>query len=122
MPGDILATIALPASSVILGFLFPLAAGMTILGIIRGLVDSEWRMLIAGLLLAVGLVALGVFLRTWGTSLVTPDELAAVNRTASLVFTTVTPWGVIAGVVTVVVGLVQRYIGGALRRRRGADD
>lgn len=118
MPVDILATAALSASSVLLGFLFPLAAGLLILGIVRALVDREGRMLVAGLLLAVGVVAAGVVLRTWGAGLGAPEVLAAPTRTASLVFTVVTPWGVIAAVVLVGVGIVHRYLGGAIARRR----
>ena len=118
MPADILATVALSASSVLLGLLFPLAAGLLILGIVRVLVDREGRMLVAGLLAGIGIVALGVFLRTWGAGLGAPEQLVAANHTASLVFNVVTPWGVIATVVLVGVGIVHRYLGGAIARRR----
>lgn len=118
MPVDLLATIVLSASSVVLGLLFPLAAGLLIVGLVRGVVDGAWRPLAVGMLLSVGLVAAGVALRVWGGELGTPEELAGANRAAALVFTTVTPWGVIGSAVFVVVSLVRRYVGGALRRRR----
>lgn len=120
MPGDLIATIALPASSVILGMLLPLAAGLAIVGVVRGLVDFEWRMFVTGLLLSIGLVAAGVALRTWGAAQATPEQLPLANQTAAVVFTAVTPLGVILGVVLVVVALVRRYVGGAMERRREA--
>lgn len=111
---DVLVTIALSASSVLLGFGLPLAAGLAILGLVRGFVDNRWREFALGMLLVVGLVAAGVLLRTWGAGLVPAAELTAPNTTASFVFTAVTPLGVIVGAVLVVVGLVRRYVG---RRR-----
>lgn len=118
IPAGLLATITLSASSVLLGFLFPLAAGLLILGIVRVLVDREWRPVVAGLLASLAVVALGVFLRTWGAGLAAPEQLAAPTQTASLVFTVVTPWGVLAAVVLIGVGILHRYVGRALARRR----
>jgi hypothetical protein len=120
MPADLIATIVLPASSVLLGLLFPVAAGFLIVGLVRGVVDGAWRPLVGALLAAAALVAAGVALRTWGATLGTPEQLAGANATAALVFTTVTPWGVIASAVLVVVTLVRLYVGGAMRRRRDA--
>lgn len=120
MPVDLLATIALPASSVLLGLLFPIAAGLLIAGLVRGVVDSIWRPLVTGLLLSLATIALGVVLRTWAAGLGTPEQLASANQTAAIVFTTVTPFGVIGGAVLVVVSLLRWYVGGALERRRNA--
>lgn len=119
MPGlalddTVTATIALTASSVLLGLLLPLTAGIAIVGVVRALVDSEWRMLVAGLLLTVGLVAAGVALRTWGAGQAAPEQVALANQSAALVFTAVTPAGVVLGVVLVIVALVNRYV---VRRR-----
>lgn len=111
LPADLLATIALSASSVLLGLGLPLAAGLAILGLVRGFVEFSWREFVLGLLLTVGLVAAGVFLRTWGAGLVPPESLGTANSTASIVFTAVTPLGVVLGVLLVVVGLVRRYVG-----------
>jgi hypothetical protein len=120
MPGlgwdaQVIATIALSASSVLLGLLLPLAAGLTIVGVVVALVDRRWRMLVAGLLLTIAVVAAGVFLRAWGAQQAPPEQLALPNQTAAIVFTAVTPLGVVIGVVLVVVALVRRYVG----RRRG---
>jgi hypothetical protein len=110
MPGDLLATIALTASSVLLGLLLPLAAGIAIVGVVRAMVDREWRMLVAGLLLTIGLVAAGVWARTWGAQQAAPELVALANQTAAVVFTAVTPAGVVLGVVLVVVSLASRYL------------
>jgi hypothetical protein len=117
LPADLLGTIALSASSVLLGFGLPLAAGLAILGLVRGFVENRWREFVLGLLLVVALVATGVLLRTWGAGLVPVETLAVANSTASVVFTAVTPLGVILGAVLVVVGLLRRYVG---RRPRGS--
>jgi hypothetical protein len=117
LPADLLVTIALSASSVLLGFGLPLAAGLAILGLVRGFVENRWREFVLGLLLVVALVAAGVLLRTWGAGLVPVEALAVANATASVVFTAVTPLGVILGAVLVVVGLLRRYVG---RRPRGS--
>jgi len=116
MPADVLTTIALAASSVIFGLLLPLAAGLAIVGIVAALVDSEFRMLVAGLLLSVACVAAAVFLRTWGaqqvvSGAVTAEQLALANQTAAVVFTAVTPVGVVLGVLLGVVGILRRYVG-----------
>jgi uncharacterized membrane protein len=116
MPADVLTTIALAASSVIFGLLLPLAAGLTIVGIVAALVDSKFRMLVVGLLLTIAAVAVAVFLRTWGaqqvvSGAVTAEQLALANQTAAIVFTAVTPVGVVLGVVLAVVGLVRRFVG-----------
>jgi hypothetical protein len=117
MPSDLLATGVLSASSVLLGFFLPLGAALAIVGVVRGFVLFTWKTFVAGLLLVVGLVAAGVFLRTWGSSLgVEPAALAGANQTASLVFVAVTPVGVILGVVFVVVALVRL----AVDRRRSS--
>jgi|GEM_PF-6706843 len=122
MPGDLIAAVALPASSVMLGMLLPLAAGLTVIGLVRGFVELRWREFVVGLLLAIGLVAAGVALRTWGTAQASAEQLPSVNQTASVVFTAVTPLGVILGAVLVVVALVRRYVSGALARRREARE
>lgn len=119
VPGDVLATIALSASSVLLGFGLPLVAGLAILGLVRGFVEYTWREFVLGMLLVVGLVAAGVFLRTWGSELLPLGELGPANSTAAVVFTAVTPPGVILGVVLVVVGLVRRYVGRGRSSSRG---
>lgn len=111
LPADLLATIALSASSVLLGFGLPLVAGLAILGLVRGFVENRWRQFVLGMLLVVALVAAGVFLRTWGAGLVPASELGAANTTAAFVFTAVTPPGVVLGVLLVVVGLLRRYVG-----------
>ena len=116
MPAELIATIALSASSVLLGLLLPLGAGLAIVGIVRGFADAGWRTFLAGLLFTVGLVAAAVFLRTWGASLVGGEELGRVNGTAGIVFATVTPVGVILGTVFVVVALVRLVVD---RRRSG---
>jgi hypothetical protein len=118
LPADLLATIALSASSVLLGFGLPLAAGLAVLGLVRGFVELRWREFVLGMLLVVALVAGGVALRSWGAGLVEGSELAAANSTAAFVFTAVTPFGVILGVVLVVVGLVRRYVGRGRSRAR----
>ena len=105
MPADLLATVVLSASSVLLGFFLPLGAGLAIVGVVRGFADLGWRSFIAGLLVTVGLVAAGVFLRSWGSTLAV--DLGAANQTAGVVFTAVTPVGVILGVVFVVAALVR---------------
>ena len=110
MPGELIATVALSASSVLLGLLLPLGGGLAIVGIVRGFVEEAWRTFIAGLLLTVGLVAAGVFLRAWGGSLAMGEELGRANATAGLVFTTVTPVGVILGVLFVVAALVRLLV------------
>lgn len=120
MPADLLATIVLSASSVLLGLLVPIAAGFLIVGLVRGVVDGAWRPLVGGLLATITVVAAGVALRTWGATLGTPETLGGANGTAALVFTTLTPWGVIASTVLVVVTLVRLYVGGAMQRRRDA--
>jgi hypothetical protein len=117
LPAGVLATVALSASSVLLGFGLPLAAGLAVLGLVRGFVELRWREFVIGMLLVVALVAAGVALRVWGAGLVAGSsaesaaELGAANSTASFVFTAVTPFGVILGVLLVVVGLVRRYVG-----------
>ncbi|MGB3911709.1 MAG: hypothetical protein WBL06_14670 [Pseudolysinimonas sp.] len=111
LPAGVLATVALSASSVLLGFGLPLAAGLAVLGLVRGFVELRWRDFVLGMLLVVGLVAAGVALRVWGAGLVAGEELGAANSTAAFVFTAVTPFGVILGVLLVVVGLVRRYVG-----------
>jgi hypothetical protein len=110
LPLGLVATIALSASSVLLGFGLPLAAGLAIIGLVRGFGENSWREFVLGMLAVVGLVAAGVLLRTWGGGLVPAAELGAANSTASLVFTAVTPLGVILGVVLVVVALLRRYV------------
>lgn len=115
LPAGVLATIVLSASSVLLGVGLPLASGLAILGLVRGFVENRWREFVLGVLLVVALVAAGVFLRVWGAGFVTGEELGAANATAAFVFSAVTPFGVILGVVLVVVGLVRRCVG---RRRR----
>ena len=114
MPSDLLGTVVLSASSVLLGFFLPLGAALAIVGVVRGFADAGWRTFVAGLLLVVGLVAAGVFLRTFGATL--PADPAAADRTAAIVFTAVTPVGVILGVVFVVVALVRL----AVDRRRSS--
>jgi len=109
LPADLWATIVLSASSVLFGFGLPLAAGLAILGLVRGFLEERWREFVLGLLLVVVVVAAGVGLRMWGAGLAA--ELAAANATAALVFTAVTPPGVVLGVLLVVVGLVRRYVG-----------
>jgi hypothetical protein len=116
MPSDLLATGVLSASSVLLGLLLPLGAGLAIVGVGRGFVLETWGSFIAGLLVTGGLVAAGVFLRVWGASLVAGEALGAAERTASLVFVAVTPVGVILGVLFVVAGLVRLAVD-----RRGAS-
>jgi hypothetical protein len=118
LPAGVLATVALSASSVLLGFGLPLAAGLAVLGLVRGFVELRWREFVLGMLLVVALVAAGVALRSWGAGLVAGAELAAANSTAAFVFTAVTPFGVILGVVLVVVGLVRRYVGRSRSRSR----
>ncbi|WP_309713443.1 hypothetical protein [Pseudolysinimonas sp.] len=117
MSADILATVALSASSVLLGFGLPLASGLAILGLVRGFVENRWREFVLGMLLVVVLVAAGVFLRTWGAGLVPVESLGVANSTAAFVFTAVTPPGVVLGVLLVVVGLVRRYVGARSRSR-----
>ena len=122
MPADVLTTIALAASSVIFGLLLPLAAGLTIVGIVAALVDSEFRMLVVGLLLTVAAVAAAVFLRTWGAQQVgagsiTAEQLALANQTAAVVFTAVTPVGVVLGAVLAGVGVVRRFVEKRRERR-----
>jgi hypothetical protein len=118
LPAGTLATVALSASSVLLGFGLPLAAGLAVLGLVRGFVELRWREFVLGLVLVVVVVALGVSLRSWGAEMVTGEELAAANSTSAFVFSAVTPFGVILGVLLVVVGLVRRYLGRS--RSRGA--
>jgi hypothetical protein len=118
LPAGVLATVALSASSVLLGFGLPLAAGLAVLGLVRGFVELRWREFVLGMLLVVALVAAGVALRSWGAGLVAGSELAAANSTAAFVFTAVTPFGVILGVLLVVVGLVRRYVGRGRSRPR----
>lgn len=118
MPGELIATVALSASSVLLGLLLPLGAGLAIVGIVRGFVEFAWRTFIAGLLLTVGLVAAGVFLRAWGASLVSGEQLGAANQTAGIVFVAVTPVGVILGVIFVVVALVRLAVDRRASRAR----
>jgi hypothetical protein len=113
LPADLWATIVLSASSVLFGFGVPLAAGVAVLGLVRGFLEERWRDLVLGLLLVVGVVAAGVALRMWGAGLAA--ELAAANATAAVVFTAVTPPGVVVGVLLVVVGLVRRYVGRSAR-------
>lgn len=120
MPADLIATIALTASSVLFGLVLPLTSGIAVIGIVRALIDRRWWMLCAGLLLTIGVIAAGVWLRTWavqqaGEAGVGAEQLAAANRTAAVVFTAVTPAGVVLGVVLVAVSLVSRYV---MRRRR----
>jgi hypothetical protein len=118
LPAGVLATVVLSASSVLLGLGLPLAAGLAVLGLVRGFVELRWREFVLGMLLVVALVAAGVALRSWGAGLVEGSELAAANSTAAFVFTAVTPFGVILGVVLVVVGLVRRYVGRGSSRSR----
>lgn len=122
MPADLIATVALSASSVLLGMLLPLAAGVAIVGLVRALVEFTWGLFATGMSLTLGVVAAGVILRTWGGSLGSPEQLAAANQTAAVVFTAVTPLGVIIGAVLVAVALVRRYVGGPLERRRARRD
>lgn len=117
MPPDLIATVALSASSVLLGLLLPLGAALAIVGVVRGFADVGWSTFVAGLLLTMGLVAAGVLLRTWGASLVAAEQLAGANATAGVVFTAVTPVGVILGGVFVVVALVRLVVD--RRRLRG---
>jgi len=118
MPPEWIATVVLAASSVLFGLGLPLVGGLAIVGLVRGLIDTSWRTFVAGLLLTVADIAAGVALRTWGATLATGDELARANHTAAIVFTAVTPPGVILGLVLVVVALASRYLRGALSRRR----
>jgi uncharacterized membrane protein len=118
LPADLFATIVLSASSVLLGFGLPLAAGLAILGLVRGFVENSWREFVVGMLVTVALVAGGVFLRVWGGGLLPAEQLGAANATAAVVFTAVTPLGVILGVVLVVVGLVSRYLARGRRSSR----
>ena len=117
MPTDLIATITLSASSVLLGLLLPLGAGLAIVGIVRGFVEEAWRTFLAGMLFTLGLVAAGVFLRTWGATLAAGEELGRANATAGVVFVAVTPVGVILGVVFVVVALLRLLVD----RRRSRD-
>ena len=110
MPADLLATAALSASSVLLGLLLPLGAGLAIVGVVRGFVDLRWGTFIGGLLLTGGLVAAGVFLRAWGATLTSGTALGEANRTAAVVFSAVTPVGVILGVLFVVVALLRLLV------------
>jgi hypothetical protein len=66
---------------------------------------------VLGLLLVVVVVAVGVVLRSWGSGLVPVESLGVANSTAAIVFTAVTPPGVVLGVLLVIVGLVRRYVG-----------
>jgi hypothetical protein len=118
LPVGVPATVALSASSVLLGFGLPLVAGLAVLGLVRGFIELRWREFVVGMLLVVALVAAGVFLRVWGAGLVSGEELGAANSTAAFVFTAGTPFGVILGVVLVVVGLVRRYVGRSRSRVR----
>ena len=110
MPSELLATVVLSTSSVLLGLLLPLGAGLAIVGIVRGFVEFRWRTFLAGMLFTVGLVASGVFLRTWGATLASAEDLGRANGTAGVVFATVTPVGVILGVVFVVVALLRLLV------------
>lgn len=116
LPADLWATIVLAASSVLFGFGLPLAAGVAVLGLVRGFIEERWREFVVGLVLVVAVVAAGVALRMWGAGLAA--ELAAANTTAAVVFTAVTPPGVVLGVLLVVVGLVRRYVGRSARSAR----
>jgi hypothetical protein len=124
LPAGVLATVALSASSVLLGVGLPLAAGLAVLGLVRGFVELRWREFVIGMLLVVAVVAAGVALGVGGGGLVagasaeSAAELGAANSTASFVFTAVTPFGVILGVLLVVVGLVRRYVGRSRSRVR----
>lgn len=124
MPGELIATIALSASSVLLGLLLPLGAGLAIVGIVRGFVVDAWGTFVAGLLVTVGLVAAGVLLRAWGGSLMADDSLTAggslgtANQSAAVVFSAIAPLGVILGAVFVLVGLLRL----AVDRRRSARE
>lgn len=111
LPTELIVTIALSASSVLLGVGLPLAAGLAVIGLVRGFVEYSWREFVIGMLLVVGLVGAGVFLRSWGAGLGSAEQLGAANATAAFVFTAVTPFGVILGVVLVVVALLRRYVG-----------
>ena len=91
LPAGVLATIVLSASSVLLGVGLPLGSGLAILGLVRGFVENRWREFVLGVLLVVGLVGAGVFLRVWGAGLVTGEELGAANATAAFVFALPSP-------------------------------
>lgn len=121
MPPELIATVVLAASSVLFGLGLPLTGGLAIIGIVRGLIDTSWRTFVVGLLLTVADIAAGVALRTWGATLATDDALARANHTAAIVFTSVTPPGVILGLVLVVVALAARYLGAARARARRRD-
>ena len=110
MPTELLATLVLSASSVLLGLLLPLGGALAIVGIVRGFADVGWRTFLAGLLVTVGLVAAGAFLRAWGSSVALAEELGRANQVAGVVFTAVTPVGVILGVVFVAVALVRLLV------------
>lgn len=114
LPADLPATIVLSASSVLLGLVLPLGGALAIVGVVRGFAEVGWRTLIAGLLLVGGAVAAAAFLRAWGGTL---GQVAAAERTAAIVFTAVTPIGVILGVVFVAVALIRLAVD--RRRERG---
>src|SRR5688500_13249968 len=106
LPPGVLVTIVLSASSVLLGVGLPLGSGLAILGLVRGFVENRWREFVLGMLLVIAVVAVGVFLRVWGSGLAAGEQLGAANATAAFVLSAVTPFGVILGAVLVVVGLV----------------
>ncbi|MEO5534358.1 MAG: hypothetical protein ABIR17_04425 [Pseudolysinimonas sp.] len=117
-PIDLIVIIALPAASLILGLFVPLAAGMAIAGLVIGLVSRRWGGFLIGMLLLVFLVALALLGRSWAVSIATPEQLVQGNQNAGIVFGTLTPFGVLLGLVLVGVTLARQYVGGAAARRR----
>ncbi len=114
IPPDLLPTAVLAASSVLLGVGVPLGGALAIVGVVRGFAEVGWRTLVAGLLLLGGAVGAATFLRAWGTTL---GDVAAAERTAAVVFTAVTPIGVVLGVVVIVAAVIRL----AIDRRRERD-
>jgi hypothetical protein len=111
IPPDLLPTVVLAASSVLLGVVLPLGGALAIVGVVRGFAEVGWRTLVAGLLLLGGAVAAAAFLRAWAATL---GDISGPERTAAVVFTAVTPIGVILAAVFVAVALIRL----ALDRRR----
>ncbi|MEO8529403.1 MAG: hypothetical protein ABI435_10000 [Pseudolysinimonas sp.] len=117
-PMDLIVSIVFPGASLILGLFVPLAAGMAIAGLVIGLVSQRWGGFLIGMLLLVAFVALALLGRSWAVSIATPEQLVQGNQNAGIVFGTLTPFGVLLGLVLVTVTLVRRYVGGAVARRR----
>lgn len=115
---DLIVSIVFPGASLILGLFVPLAAGMAIAGLVIGLVSQRWGGFLIGMLLLVAFVALALLGRSWAVSIATPEQLVQGNQNAGIVFGTLTPFGVLLGLVLVTVTLVRRYVGGAVARRR----